>query len=410
MTSRGRTARAAAVAGSLLLSASALSACAGAGDERGVVRWYLADASTYAPLARSCTDDAGGSYRIELVEAPADPAERRADLVQRLRTGEQLDITGVDTAEIAELAGSGLLADLPGDAAADLVEGRNEAAVDAVTVGSKVVAAPWWYEPQVLLYRGSVAERAGLDMTRAITWNELTAGAARIGGTVQIAGTMTQWVGALAAGEDGKGFSDSRDLAAVLSGPGGADAAAVVRTYAGSDVGPGPSAQAADAFAAPGGTFLVGPVSLLSSSVLGAVRNEVHVAPYPLVSAAAETPVSPMAGMALAVTENASDTRHALDAVACLTGEESQRWLVANTGHLPTLESVLTAEETTADLGGGDLVTTSLAGGVPEPKSPDAALLARAVETTWWPLASVGEATPGTTAAELRRLQSGGLA
>lgn len=379
-------------------------------DEPATVRWYVEDASRYAVLARTCSDGADGDYRLELVEAPADPQERRVDLLQRLRTGDDLDVLGLDTALVAELSASGLLADLSEADADDLTDGRTEAAVEAVTVDGEVVAAPWTYEPQVLFHRGSTAERAGLDMTAPVTWNQVSGGAARIGGSLQVAGTTTDWIRALVAGAADQATTDLDDLVTALAGEAGEAAGGVVRTYAASDVGPGAALDAAATFAAPGGAFLVGPVSLLRSPQLAPVVGELRVAPYPLTSASADASRSPLSGTALAVAGTAADEDVAVEAISCLTAAPAQTALLTTTGHLPTLTEVLGSTEVAEALGDDvEVVLGALVSGVPEPVSADAHLVSAAIEATWTPVAGVQAGTPAASAAEARRLLDGGL-
>ncbi len=391
-----------------------LASCAVGADDAGdgdpeSLRWYVDDAGAYAAVARSCSDDSEGAYRIELVEAPASAQERRTDLVRRLSTGDDLDLVGVDTALVGELAGTDLLADVPAGVAADLKEGRSESSVAAVTVDGTLVAAPWWYEPQVLFHRGSVAERAGLDMTEAVTWDLLSAGAARVGGSVQVAGTPADWVRALVAGAADEPDLGVDELLEALDGTAGSAAASVVRTYAASQIGPGPSDEAASTFAGPGGSFLVGPVSLVASDALAPVLGELRVAPYPLTSSTSETSRPPLSGTALAVTSGAADLDTAFDAVTCLTAAPAQAELVSATGHLPTLAEVLTSAEVADLVISPQVVASALADGAPEPASADYASLARSIDTTWTPVTAVGPETPAESAAEARRLRDGGL-
>lgn len=378
--------------------------------EPAVVRWYVEDASRYATLARTCSDASEGDYRLELVEAPGDPHERRVDLLQRLRTGDDLDVIGLDTALVAELSASGLLVDLSDADASDLTEGRTEASVDAVTVDGTVVAAPWTYEPQVLFHRGSTAERAGLDMTAPVTWNQLSGGAARIGGSLQVAATTTDWVRALVAGAADQASTDLDDLLTALAGKAGEAAGGVVRTYAASEVGPGASLDAAATFAAPGGAFLVGRVSLLRSPELAPVVGELRVAPYPLTSASADTSRPPLSGTALAVAGTAADEDVALEAISCLTAAPAQTALVTTTGRLPALTEVLGSTEVAEAFGDDvEVVLDALDAGVPEPVSADAHLAVAAIDAAWAPVTDVRPDTPVVSAAEVRRLLDGGL-
>lgn len=398
-----------------VLVMGSLTACAsGARDadpgEPATVRWYVDEAPRYAALARSCSDDSAGDFRLELVEAPSDPGERRVDLLQRLRTGDELDVIGLDTALVAELSGSGLLADLADSDADDLTQGRTDASVEAVTVDGAVVAAPWTYEPQVLFHRGSTAERAGLDMTAPVTWNQVSGGAARIGGSLQIAGTTTDWVRALVAGATDETSGSLGDLVTALAGAPGDTAGGVVRTYAASEVGPGPSADSATTFAAPGGAFLVGPVSLLRSPELAPVVGELRVAPYPLTSASATTSRPPLGGTALAVASTSADEDVAVEAITCLTAAPAQATLVATTAHLPTLTEVLGSSEVAEALGDDlQVVVGALADGTPEPVSADAHLVSAAIEAAWAPVTDVAPGTPAGSAGEARRLLDGGL-
>ena len=379
--------------------------------EPTTVRWYVEDASSYAALARACSDDSAGDFRLELVEAPADPAERRVDLLQRLRTGDDLDVIGLDTGLVAELAASDLLADLSDPVVDDLTAGRTDPSVDAVTVDGAVVAAPWTYEPQVLFHRGSAAERAGLDMTAPVTWNQVSGGAARIGGSLQVAGTTTDWVRALVAGSTDEASTDLDGLLTALAGAPGEAAGGVVRTYAASEVGPGAAPDAATAFAAPGGAFLVGPASLLLSPDLAPVVGELRVAPYPLTSASAGRSRPPVGGTSLAVAGATVHEDVAVEAITCLTDAPAQTSLVTTTGHLPTLTEVLGSTEV-AETFGDDLevLLESLVDGVPEPVSADAHLVAAAIEAAWAPVTDVQSATPADSARDARRLLDGGLA
>ena len=183
-----------------------------------------------------------------------------------------------------------------------------------------------------------------------------------------------------------------------------------MRTYAASEVGPGPSADAATTFAAPGGAFLVGPVSLLRSPDLAPVVGELRVAPYPLTSASATTSRSPLGGTALAVAGTAADETVAVEAISCLTAAPAQATLVATTAHLPTLTEVLGASQVAEALGDDlQVVVEALADGIPEPVSADAHLVAAAIEAAWAPVTDVVPGTPAGSAGEARRLLDGGL-
>ena len=54
-----------------------------------------------------------------------------------------------------------------------------EGALAGPTWNDKLVAVPFWANTQLLWYRKSVAEAAGLDMTKPVTWDQLIEAAAK---------------------------------------------------------------------------------------------------------------------------------------------------------------------------------------------------------------------------------------
>lgn len=428
MIGQGR--RAAATAASCALLLGLLTSCAAGSDpESGAgsdgaseggtptLRWLTPpDVAGLAALARECTDAAGGEYRIEVEELPADRSARRVALIERLRSGhDDVDLVGVETALTAELDATGLLGKLPTSREDDLVDDRSEAAVAASSVDDRLVTVPWWYEPQVLWFRGSAAERAGLNTSSTVTWDDLVAGAARTASTVQIVddGGMTTWVNALVAGAGGTLLEgEGRDPEIGLDTSAGRRAASIVEAFADAGVGPGPSADALQQFAAPRGAFLVGPSSLASHPDLAVIAGELRAMPYPTTEP--DQPGAPLAGVGLAPTASSADPDLALDAIECLTSPESQKTLARTTGHTPTRESLLgpaeetTAAETTAD-DRDALVRNALSTGVPEPDSSHVAQLWTAIDDGWSPVTAVDADTPAETQVAAERLIGGGL-
>lgn len=418
MIGRGRSA--AAGAASCALLAALLTACGPDSDAESsggtpTLVWLTpADVSGLAALARECSDEAGGEYRIEVEELSGDRDARRVALVERLRSGRaDVDLVGVETALTAELGASGLLAELPRNRRDDLTEDRSEAAVAASSVNDRLVTVPWWYEPQLLWFRGSIAERAGLDTSSTVTWDDLVAGAARTGTTVQIADAddMPTWVNALVAGAggtllDGPSSGGSvREPEIGLDSPAGRRAASVVESFADAEVGPGPSDEAVRQFAAPGGAFLVGPSSLASHPELAVIAGELRAMPYPTTEPG--QPGSPVSGVGLAPAAGSDHPGLALDAIECLTSVEGQRTLARTTGHLPTRQTVTAADDATDTR--ATMIRTALTTAVPESVSPHVARLWTAIDDHWSPVTEVDAETPARSQAAAERLVARGL-
>ena len=102
----------------------------------------------------------------------------------------------------AEFADAGFLAELPQDAKAQLEEqGTFQGAMDAATWEDKLVVFPFWSNTQVLWYRKSFVEKAGLDMTQPVTWDQIIDAAADNGGKIGVQANKYEgysvWINAL---------------------------------------------------------------------------------------------------------------------------------------------------------------------------------------------------------------------
>lgn len=369
------------------------------------------DRANLTLLAADCADEADGAYRIEVAELPTDVDERRVEVLRRLRGGDPIDILGVDTALTGELAGSGLLSPIPASRADTLSDGVFDAALAASTVDGRLVTAPWWYDPQLLWFRGSSAERAALDTSQPVSWTALLDGARQIEGTVQIDGRSgegtTAWVTALVAGAGGEVLSgEGREPRIGLDSDAGRRAADVVQAYTAAGVGPGPSDDALRAFAAPGGTFLVAPSSIYSDPVISGVAAELRWTGYPVVDREVAAPAS---GVGLAVPASAERKALAFDAIECLTGDDAQRTMMTGSGHAAAQESLFDDPELVDEYPMADEVRASLAAAAPEPVSRYYARLRAGIEKTWEPTRSVDDDTPSRSAQVVEDLIGGEL-
>ncbi|WP_156794079.1 extracellular solute-binding protein [Aeromicrobium marinum] len=408
MRARGAVARL-----SCALALVSVAACADDPAPRvPVVQWATPpDRADLTPLADACTEAAGGSYRIEIETLPDDVGLRRIEILDRLRARDgSIDLVGVDTSLTTELAEADLLAPLPEEVLSSLDGSTRPEALAASTVGDTVATAPWWYEPYLLWYRGSLAERAGLDVTAPITWDELITATARLGGTLQIADAdglgTSAWLTGLVASAGG-------DVVTDLDSAAGEQAAAVVRLYADARIGPGPSPDSLAAFAGPTGAFLVAPASVEADPELAIVSAELSSTGYPVIDPS--TAAAPLTGVGLAVPRGATDPAAAFEAITCLTSAESAERLADLTGHTPAQrtgdEVVLAPDADPVDLPDprADVVGDALAGGVPEPAVAQFDAFRRSVDDRWSPVTAVVGATPARTAAEIRSALAGDL-
>src|SRR3954453_10788365 len=163
-------------AAAALVAAGTLAACGG-GNSGGTptLTWYInPDSGGQAKIAAACSEASDGAYIIETSVLPRNSDAQREQLVRRLAAGdESIDIMSLDVPFAPELAQAGFLAPVPDDVASEVTEGVFKGSLESATWDGELVAVPFWANTQLLWYRKSVAEAAGLDMTKPVTWDQL---------------------------------------------------------------------------------------------------------------------------------------------------------------------------------------------------------------------------------------------
>lgn len=374
--------------------------------------WYVGpDRLDAAALAETCTDQAAGQYRIEVEQLPTDVSARRALLVRRLLADDSsIDLLSLDTAFTAEFAAAGFLTRVPGAQAAELGAAVAPTALAAATHQEQLVAVPWFLDPQVLWYRGSIAERAGLDPAAPISWDDLIAAAQRLGVTVQIedrdGSGLAEWVNALVTGAGGAIVTgEGRSAEVGLSSAAGRAAASVIEFYDESGVGPGPSADALTGFAGTDGGFLIASTSAIADPALATVQADMVAAAYPVVG---NTSIAPLAGAALAVPAHAPDPDASFAAIGCLTSPPALQQLMSGPQHSASRLSAHDDVGVKAAFRSADVARTAVTGGVTVPATPLWHVIADALVTTWSPIADVTQAaTPDASQAEVEAAVEG---
>jgi multiple sugar transport system substrate-binding protein len=109
--------------------------------------------------------------------------------------------------------------------------------VRSATWNDKLVAVPFWANTQLLWYRKSVADEAGLDMTKPVTWEQLVEAAKSQGKTVAVQANRyegyTVWINALIQSAGGQVITNPEaapeDLELGLDSTAGKEAAAVIK-------------------------------------------------------------------------------------------------------------------------------------------------------------------------------------
>jgi multiple sugar transport system substrate-binding protein len=198
------------------MSAALLAACGGGGG-KPVLTWYInpdpvsPTLAGQALLAKQCSTN---QYTIQTQELPTDATSQRTQLAYRLAAKDSsIDLMSIDPAFTAEFAAAGFLAPIPSAYAKAFSSGKLSGILQTATYGGKLIADPLWANTQVLWFRKSFAQKAGLNMTKPVTWNQIIDAASSNGGTVGVQANLYEgysvWINALVAGAGGTIVADT---------------------------------------------------------------------------------------------------------------------------------------------------------------------------------------------------------
>ncbi|WP_265520860.1 sugar ABC transporter substrate-binding protein [Oerskovia flava] len=400
--------------------AAPLAACATGESGPPVLTWYInPDNGGQAEIAASCTEEADGEYRIETSLLPRDAAAQREQLVRRLAANDgSIDLMSLDPPFIPEFSGAGFLADVPDDVADETTQDVVQGAIDASTWKDELVAIPFWANTQVLWYRESVAEAAGLDMSEPVTWDEIIEASDDQDTVLAVQGaraeSLTVWINALVASAGGEIITDPEapadELELGLATDAGREAARIVGEIGGSGVG-GPGLPNADesasltVFQGDRGGFMVNWPFVWSSTV-GAVDagsldeellDDIGWAPYPQV-VEGEDARPPYGGISIGVGAFSAHTDLAYEAVRCIVSPENQAEYFVTNGNPAASTEAYEDPDVQEAYPMYELIRDSLEQAAPRPQTLYYNEVSTGLQQTWHPPAQVDpDSTPETS-------------
>ena len=341
------------------LSASALVvALAGCGGdaEAGVpaLTWYVNNQEQDA-LAERCTEEADG-YTIETSLLPAAASGQREQLLRRLAANDaSIDLMSLDPPFMAEFANAGFLRPFTEEEAEEFSEGVLDGPLEQSLFEDAMFSAPFYGNTQLLWYRRSVAEAAGLDLEAGpVTWDQLIEAAEQTETTVAAQGRLNEslmvWVNALVESAGGTILDEaSEGLAAdevesSLDAEAGAAAADLMRRLADSPAAPPALSTAGEeesraAFQSEQGGFMVNwpyvwaafQAAVDDGSLPPEFLDDVGWTRYPRLDADTES-ATPLGGIGLSVGAFSEHPDLAVEAVRCLRSVESQTAYMLDAG------------------------------------------------------------------------------
>jgi len=437
-----RIRRALGVAAVAALTTSLLSACGDSGKPE--LHWYVNPdgVDTFNAYAEECSTE---DYSIKVEQLPSSATDQRVQLARRLAAEDSsTDLMNLDPVFVAEFANANWLAEVEGDLADEIAgsaEGDGDylaGAADTVIWEDKVVAIPLWANTQVLWYRKSLAEAAGLDIgpDQPVTWEQVIQAAADNNGSVGIQANKYEayvvLINALMQGAGGEIISDTeagKDASVDVDSDAGRKAAEIIQMLADS-----PAAQPdltvsnegtplgrmfpADPQASQGaGEFMVNWTfvyklyegQIETGEITQEQFDDLGYARYPQ-TVEGEDSKPPIGGIDIGVGAYSEHPEFAMEAAQCITSTKAQVDLALNNGLMPSTNSAYDEVAASGDFPEDliELYRTSVDEGGPRPKSAFYALISSAVQAEWHSPNSVDpDKTPEESAKYLKDVLEG---
>jgi trehalose/maltose transport system substrate-binding protein len=419
-SSGSRRRRLAATCAALATAAGVLTACGGSSSKVTLV-WYInPDAGGQAAIAETCSTD---QYTITTQTLPQDANQQRVQLARRLEAHDTgIDLMSIDPPYTAELANGGLLAPIPQSEQDTLKQQSFKGATDAATWNGQLVVYPFWSNTQVLWYRKSFVQKAGIDMSKPVTWDQIIKAASDNGGTVAVQANKYEgyvvWINALVSGAGGSLVTDASkgvDATVAINSPAGDDAAKVIEDLAHSKAAPpdlsiAQEGQAGSAFGLANGAFMVNWTYIWHNydETQPDVAKDIGYAMYPE-TVAGKTSRPPYGGIGIGVSSYSNHIDEANQAAACLVEPKQQATNGALTGNMPASPAGYQDPQIQKLFPPAliKLFEDSVNAAAPRTVTPYWSDISGAIQSTWHPPADVTSSTPATSATFIHDVLTG---
>ncbi|SFK49749.1 extracellular solute-binding protein [Geodermatophilus ruber] len=416
-----RPRRALGTSAAALVLASTLAACGGDSGDANQLTWYInPDSGGQAEIARRCTEAAGGAYTITTAQLPRESSEQRQQLIRRLAAEDtSIDIMSLDPPYIPEFAQAGFLAPVPADVAERVTEDVVQSAVEGSTWDGELVAVPFWANTQLLWFKKSVAEAAGLDMEQPVTWEQLVQAAedqdTQIAAQGIRAEALTVWVNALIESAGGsiieETADDPEDIQLGLESDAAVEAAEVMRMVSGVG-GPafttaGEDANVTDFEEGDAGFMVNWPfvwgraLSAVEAGTLDAsVPEDYGWAIYPRV-VEDQPSAPPYGGINLGIGAFSQNVDAAYEAAECIVSEENQAYYFTTNGNPAAKASVYDDSEVLEVFPQAPVIRESLELAASRPQTVYYSEVSGALQREYHPATAIDPETTGTEANDL---------
>jgi multiple sugar transport system substrate-binding protein len=399
-----------------LVAAGTLAACGGGGSGgTPTLTWYInPDSGGAAKIAAECSAASDGAYKIDISQLPRNADDQRQQLVRRLAAGDtSIDLMSLDVVFAPELSQAGFLAPMPQDVASKVSQGVVQGSLESATWNDKLVVVPFWANTQLLWYRKSVAQAAGLDMTKPVTWDQLIKAAQDQKKILSAQGTraesLTVWTNALIESAGGhiiaKNSNDPAKIKLGFDTPAGKRAGEVMHAVATSGaVGPAFSTAtenvSATEFESPDAGFMVNwpyvwaqaQTKVQAGTLKQSVPDDYGWALYPRVDAGTPS-APPLGGINLGVSKFSRYVDQAYQATVCITSDKNQADYMVTNGNPASSAAVYDDPKVLKDYPMAATILESLQASAPRPLSAYYSEITGGLQRVYHPPAGVNAST-----------------
>jgi multiple sugar transport system substrate-binding protein len=329
-------------------------------------------------------------------------------------------VMSLDPPFVAEFANAGFLKEFSGEDATTLTEGVLDAPLKTAYWADKLVAAPFWANTQLLWFRKSVAEAAGVDPKSSdFTWDMMIKAAESQDKVIGVQANRYEgymvWINALvvsAGGEIITNVEAGKDATPSINSPAGNAAAEIIGDLSRSKAAPPAMSTAGEeearaAFQGTKGGFMVNWPYVYGAAegeaeagaIEQSVVDDIDWARYPAVKAG-EVSKPPLGGINLGIGAFTTHPNESLDLVKCVASLQSNIDYMVDSGNPAAKAAAYDDPKVKEAFPMADLIRDSINDGGPRPITPYYNDVSSSVQITWHPGTSVkAPQTPDDTAA-----------
>ncbi|MFG1924928.1 extracellular solute-binding protein [Cryptosporangium sp. NPDC048952] len=401
----------------LVLVASLLTACGGNDTGGPTTLTFYSSNPNQQPIVEKCAEQSGGRYQIDLQALPNTASGAREQLLRRLAAQDRgMDILSIDPPFMAEFANAGFLRPFTDAERKHFTDGVLDGPVAQGLFDDKLYSAPANGNTQLLWYRKSVVQKAGVDPGAGpVTWDQLIDGAEKAGVTVAGQGRRNEslmvWVNALVESAGGSILTDdsegkpANEVKSGLDSTAGREAARIVgklgrssAAYPGFSTGSEDDARAA--FARDDGGFMVNwpfiwaaaQTAIDEGQLPKNFLDDVGWARYPRVVADKES-APPSGGLGLSVSAFSRNPELAVEVIKCVLSPASQKEYMFTAGDPAVLSSIFDDPEVRERFPMADAIREGMDQATPRPVSPYYGDVTAAIQAGFHPPSDVTEAS-----------------